>query len=137
MPPAALAIAENAVKLLEPWLSGALGQELMSARRLERNFEWTLAWPIGSAHPTVFRGRAEYLGFDTNGGCEVVIFSAPGVDSTVERLRLLLAARAVEALGLGIVKQARRIVLGETSDLFEERELGDPVIAEVLAGLSR
>ena len=90
-------IAE-AVTWLEPWLATPLFQELRDASRarrpIERNLEWTIAWPLDGNHLTVLRGCSEAIYRDHHGRWRPVIVSTAAGDSQAERLRLMLSGVA-------------------------------------------
>ena len=66
---------------LEPWLATPLFQELRDASRarrpIERNLEWTIAWPLDSNHSTVVRGCTEAIYRDHRGRWRPVIVRTP------------------------------------------------------------
>ena len=83
---------------LEPWLATPLFQELRDASRarrpIERNLEWTIAWPLDGNHSTVVRGCFEAIYRDHRGRWRPVIVSTAAGDSQAERLRLMLSGEA-------------------------------------------
>jgi ATP-dependent helicase/nuclease subunit A len=131
-PPAASELVLDAVRLLDPWLSGPLGQELAKASKIERGYDWTLNWPPGSDHSTVFQGRAEFVACDPSGVRSVFVFSTPGTLESLERLRLLLSARVVERETQEKVAHCRRVVLGDEGAMVEESDVSEDVIEKIL-----
>lgn len=97
-PAANSALVAEAVTWLEPWLATPLFQELRDASRarrpIERNLEWTIAWPLDSNHSTVVRGCSEAVYRDHRGRWRPVIVSTAAGDSQAERLRLMLSGVA-------------------------------------------
>lgn len=120
-------LADEAVRLLEPWVAGQFGADLASSSAVERGAEWTVAWPDPAGESTVFRGRTEFLAREPGGAWRVLTFSTPGASEPVERLRLLLSARAATVLGLGPVAAGWRVRLGE--GLHGEEVFGDGALA--------
>jgi ATP-dependent helicase/nuclease subunit A len=121
-------LVAEALGLLEPWIAGRLGKDLASASALERGGEWAVTWPPdGRDEATVFRGTTDVFARDAGGSWRAWVFSTPGASAPVERLRLLLSARAAEPLGLGPVVQGWRVGLGD--GLIGEESFGDEVIA--------
>ena len=115
----------------------SVGSKAGSARALrapaiERGMAWTLLWPPDSAESTVWRGRTEFLARDDAGTWRAVVFSLPGANEAVERLRLLLSARAADALGFGPVVKGWRVRLGGASVVetsFDDRAIDEAVRA--------
>ena len=97
-PAANSALIAEAVTWLEPWLATPLFQELRDASRarrpIERNLEWTIAWPLAENHSTVVRGCTEAIYRDHRGRWRPVVVSTAAGDSQAERLRLLLSGVA-------------------------------------------
>jgi hypothetical protein len=86
-----------------------------------------VTWPASGDTATVFRGSTEFFARDASGSWRAVVFSTPGAVEPVERLRLLLSARAAEALGLGPIVQGWRVRLGE--GVRGEDRFDDPTLA--------
>ncbi|GAC1472776.1 MAG: hypothetical protein NVSMB9_20410 [Isosphaeraceae bacterium] len=126
-PPVQGDLVREALTELQPWLSGPLGEGLARATVVERGVEWTLTWPPGATGSTVFHGRTEFFARDSHGSWRAVVFSPPGATEALERLRLLLSARAAGALGFGPVVEGWRIELGK--GLLGEEEFDDERIA--------
>jgi len=122
-------VAET-VGLLAPWLKGALGESLARAAAVERGVAWTVVWPqdgAGGGGSTVFHGRTEFFTRDVGGAWRAVVFSPPGASEPVERLRLLLSARAADALNYGPVVQGWRVRL---DDGLHGEEIFNPPVLE-------
>ena len=92
-PAAGSALVAEAVRWLEPWLTTPVFRELRDASRarrpIERNVEWSLAWPLEGDASTVFRGCTEAVYRDRQGRWRPVIVStlAGESESEYERLR--------------------------------------------------
>jgi ATP-dependent helicase/nuclease subunit A len=134
-PPASSSLTERIVRSLEPWIWGALGNELASATEQERGYDWISRWPPGSTESTVIHGRADFVAQGSSGMWSVVNFSTPGMDEARERLRLLLSARVVEHDKHVTVDRRVRIVLGEETWSVEEQDAPDTVIDELVTAL--
>jgi ATP-dependent helicase/nuclease subunit A len=97
-PAANSSLIAEAVTWLEPWLATPLFQELRDASRarrpIERNLEWTIAWPLDGNHSTVVRGCSEAIYRDQRGRWRPLIVSTAAGDNQAERLRLLLSGVA-------------------------------------------
>jgi len=97
-PAASSSLIAEAVTWLEPWLATPVFQELRDAARarrpIERNLEWTIAWPLDENHSTVLRGCSEAIYRDQRGRWRPVIVSTAAGDSQAERLRLMLSGVA-------------------------------------------
>ncbi|MGA2700749.1 MAG: UvrD-helicase domain-containing protein [Isosphaeraceae bacterium] len=97
-PAASTSLIAEAVTWLEPWLATPVFQELRDAARarrpIERNLEWTIAWPLDENHSTVLRGCSEAIYRDQRGRWRPVIVSTAAGDSQAERLRLMLSGVA-------------------------------------------
>ena len=124
-------IAE-AVALLRTWPEGVFENLFAESLLVERGMPWTIAWPIGSIHPTVFGGWADFLSRDERGAWTVLNFSTPGSPDPIERLRSKLSARAAEAMGMGPVLGSCRVRLG-VLELFDlDNDFSDESIEEIL-----
>ncbi len=119
-------LIDEAIDRLVPWLDGPVGRELAGAASVERSVSWTLAWPPEGPDATVFRGAIDLACRDREGVARVVVVGPPAAPGPRERLRLLLSARAADALGLGPVRTACRIRLGHGGGLHGE-ELFDAI----------
>jgi hypothetical protein len=130
-------LVDEAIAWLLPWIDGRIGRTMAGMDRLERSIAWTLAWPPDTTDGTVFEGRIDLLGRAPGGDATLLIFSDPTAHEPRERLRALLSARAANALGLGPVRQAWRVVLGPGGGLRGEDRFDSGAIAEALraAGL--
>src|SRR5208337_292409 len=97
-PAASSSLIAEAATWLEPWLATPVFQELRDASRarrpIERNLEWTIAWPLDENHSTVLRGCSEAIYRDQRGRWRPVIVSTAAGDSQAERLRLMLSGVA-------------------------------------------
>ncbi len=124
-PPRRLA---EAIECLKPWIRGRIGQGLAGSDATGHRVAWTIAWPPDSADATVFRGVIDLVMKDPQGDLQVLVFSIAGASEPRERLRLLLSARAAEALGLGRVMQGWRIRLGPSGGLSGEERFDAPII---------
>lgn len=130
----------EAFDLLRPWLGGPLGEQIARASANELGVGWSLLWPkdAGPAKATVFQGRAEFFTRDQAGAWRAVVFSVPGAPEPVERLRLLLSARASESLGYRPVVQGWHVRLGDGlrgEDAFDDDVIG-AAIRQVVGALS-
>lgn len=123
-------LRDEAVALLAPWLTGKFGTDLASSASLERGAEWTVSWPSTGDDATVFRGTTEFFARDASGSCFAITFSTPGAPDPVERLRLLLSARAAEGLGFGPVVRGWRVRLGD--GLHGEESFDDATLASAV-----
>jgi len=103
-PEASSSLIAEAVTWLEPWLATPVFQELRDASRarrpIERNLEWTIAWPLDGHHSTVLRGCSEAIYRDHQGRWRPVIVSTAAGDNQAERLRLMLSGAAAKQRGL-------------------------------------
>jgi ATP-dependent helicase/nuclease subunit A len=125
-------LVDEATKLLRQWLGGSLGERLARAGAVKRNVAWNVVAPTDAVAPsgsTVFLGRAEFYTRESPGAWTAYVFSPPGASDTAERLRLLLSARAAEALGMGPVVQAWRVRL-DGGGVSGEDKFGDDVVVE-------
>jgi ATP-dependent helicase/nuclease subunit A len=113
-------LIDEAIDRLGPWLDGAVGRELAVAASVERSVGWTVAWPPEGPGATVFRGAIDLVCRDREGSARVVVFGPVAAPEPRERLRLLLSARAADALGLGPVRGAWRVRLGPGGGLRAE-----------------
>ena len=125
-------LVSEAVALLGRVVEGRIGAGLARAPAVERGMAWTMVWPPDSSDSTVWRGRTEFFARDDAGTWRAVVFSLPGANEAVERLRLLLSARAADALGFGPVVKGWRVrpggvSLSETS--FDDRAIDEAVRA--------
>ena len=120
-------IAEAATRLTR-WAAGTVGREAVQAVRCVGPTEWLLAWPPQSERPTVFRGRYD-LRYRAGSDDAIVVFTRPGCAVAIERLRLLLSIRAVEAEGAGPIR--RGILCSLTDSEYSEtiRRFDDQAIA--------
>jgi len=102
-PAASSSLTAEAVTWLEPWLATPVFQELREASRarrpIERNLEWTIAWPLGGDHSTVVRGCCEAVYRDQQGRWRPVIVSTAAGDTQAEHLRLMLSGVAAPQRG--------------------------------------
>ncbi len=102
-PAASSSLTAEAVAWLEPWLATPVFQELRDASRarrpIERNFEWTIAWPLDGSHSTVVRGCCEAVYRDHQGRWRPVIVSTAAGDNQGEQLRLMLSGVAAPQRG--------------------------------------
>lgn len=103
MPAANSTLIADAVSWLEPWLETVLFQELRDAARarrpIERNFRWTLAWPLDQNPSSMIRGCTEAIYRDRQGRWRPVVVSTFVGAMQAERLRLLLSSAAAERRG--------------------------------------
>lgn len=121
----------GAIRVLSAWLSEMVKGELARSTEVVRGMRWTLAWPPeGGESVTVFQGRTELILGGEGGDWRVMNFSAQGAREPVERLRLLLSARAAESVGHGPVVGAWRC--GAEGGEEVEGAFGDEVVDEVL-----
>lgn len=132
-------LVEEVVTLLSPWLAGPLGAEIAGATVLERGPTWAVSWSISEDEPIVFQGATDFFTRDAKEVGRALTFSLPGASEPLERLRLLLSARAAVALGLGPIREAWRIQLGdavhgETS--FDDQTI-DLAVRDALSSLFR
>ena len=125
----------EAVEQVRAWIEGSPGRKLVNFKKLMRGFDWSFAWPPDSDRAAVFLGRAEFLAKRENGTCEIVNFCLTGVAAPVERVRLLLSARAAEALGYGNVLKGWCVGPGSESDFIVKENFNDHVIAEAIDAL--
>jgi ATP-dependent helicase/nuclease subunit A len=107
----------EAVKRLQPWISGRVGELIAGAVKVERGSGWSVSWPIGSPSATVFQGWTDALVCDGRGVWSVILFSPPGASQAWEHLRWVLAARVAHAREVGTVGSGWRVVLGEGGGL--------------------
>jgi len=102
-PAASSSLIAEAVTWLEPWIAMPVFQELRDASRarrpIERNFEWTIAWPLDGNPPIVLRGCCEAVYRDHQGRWRPVIVSTAAGDSQAEQLRLMLSGVAAPQRG--------------------------------------
>jgi hypothetical protein len=102
-PAASSPLIAEAVAWLEPWLATPVFQELRDASRarrpIERNLEWTIAWPLEGDRSTVLRGCSEAIYRDQRGRWRLVIVSTAAGNSQSERLRLMLSGVAAPQRG--------------------------------------
>jgi hypothetical protein len=127
-------LIDEAIDRLGPWLDGPVGRELAEATTVERSVGWTVAWPPEGPEGTVFRGAIDLVCRDREGAARVVVFGSPAASGPRERLRLLLSARAADALGPGPVRGAWRVRLGpggglQAEDLFDAIAIDEAVRA--------
>ena len=125
----------EAVEQVRAWIEGSPGRKLVNFKKLMRGFDWSFAWPPGSDRPTVFLGRAEFIAKRENGTCEIFNFSLTDVTAPVERVRLLLSARAAEALKYGSVLKGWCVGPGSESGVVVEEIFNDHMIAEAINAL--
>ena len=119
-------LRDEALDLIGRSLTTTLRGRIVRAAKAGRGVEWTVPWGVEREGQTVFLGRAEFYLADDLGTTAVVVVSAPGASDAVERLRLLLAARAGEALGFGRVAEGWRIVPG--GGVRGESDFGDRAV---------
>jgi ATP-dependent helicase/nuclease subunit A len=105
VPAAGLAIQQEAIRCLEPWLESPLFSEVKAASRgrrsLERSTGWMLPWPLEGAASTVIRGRCDLLWRDRRGFWRPVVVSTDSALHETDQLCLLLSPTAVERMGRG------------------------------------
>ncbi len=134
-PVAPKGLLDEAVDRLSAWFRSPLAREIRKASEVRRAFPWTIPRPVG-ADPVVFRGLCDFWFRQPDGeGC-LVHFGDVAAPEPRERLRVLLSARAVEALGLGTIRRAWRVRLGPGGGLAEidgfEDQAIDRAVLDVL-----
>ena len=122
----------ESVEQVRAWIEGSPGRELVNFKKLMRGFDWSFAWPPDSDRATVFFGRTEFLAERENGTCEIVNFCQTDVTSPVERVRILLSARAAEAVSYGNVLKGWCVGPGSESRFILEENFNHHVITEAI-----
>ncbi len=92
IPVASPDLVEEVARWLAPWINGPIGADLLKAAVIVRGKEWAVV-----QDGTVFQGRTDFFARDSNGRSRAVNFEIRGASRPIERLRLLLSARATEA----------------------------------------
>ena len=126
------ALRSGVAERLRIWADGDVSRRLVQVKTLERAVSWSVTWPRDEAQSTVFLGRTEYSAMGADETCEIVNVCAVESPESLERLRLLLSARAAEGLGWGKVVKASLIRLGKETtvivlDNFSDRAIEDAV----------
>jgi hypothetical protein len=102
-PAASYALMGEATAWLTPWLKTPVFQELRDAlrsrRSIERNLEWSVAWPLEGNPVTLLRGCCEAIYRDPEGRWRPVIVTTFPREVMSERLRLMLSSVAAERQG--------------------------------------
>lgn len=132
-PAASSAIVAEAVARLRAWLASKLAQRIARAAEVHRAVAWSVPWPGAGPDSTVFHGQLDFAVRDAQGGWELVNLALPGVPEPVERLRILLSARAVSALGIQAVNRAWTVSLGPEPLLRGEEAFDDAAIEAAIA----
>jgi ATP-dependent helicase/nuclease subunit A len=128
-------LVAEAVDRLTRWARLPLAREIARSREVRRSFPWAISWP-SRGESTLFQGRGDVAYRQPTGELCLAILSDPSASEALERLRLLLSARAATGLGLGPLRQAWWVRLGPGGgligfDRFEADEI-DRAVVEAL-----
>jgi ATP-dependent helicase/nuclease subunit A len=122
-------ILSRLIARLEAWSRGPLDHVLAGSTVVERDLEWTMAWPPDSPDATIFHGTIDLLFRDPTGAAQIVNVRAPGESSVGrERLRLLLSLHAADAMELGPIARGWRIGSGDEKGWHRETHFDPPSI---------
>ncbi len=131
VPAAGSSLITEALQWLEGWTSSPLFHELCrvsesasdSRKRgaIQRDCRWTLEWSDRGAGPIVIHGQLDVVYRDSSGAWRPVLLGTAAAADPVDRLRLLLSARAARQLGFDPVGPAWRLTRCDDGKLTLEQ----------------
>jgi ATP-dependent helicase/nuclease subunit A len=132
-PLATPSLVAEAIDRLRPWLEGPFGRELAASTAIERDLDWTVAWPPDSSHPTVYEGGIDLLARDREGSWRLILVSDASSSEAHERVRLLLSSHVANTLGHGPIRQGWSLRLGpggglSVEDRFEPDDIEEAIL---------
>lgn len=118
-PAAPARLVAAAMDRLRPWIDveRGFGRAMAEASAIDRGIPWMIGWPPQAPDRTVFQGKIDLLYRDRQDDWNAVVVSLDEAPLPRERLRLLLGARALTALGQGPIRHGWQVRLGPVGGL--------------------
>jgi hypothetical protein len=143
-PAASPSLVAEAIRLVEPWLDAPRLRDVRAIRpgRSRASRTWSVCWPDREAPLASFRGTCDLLARDEREHWRLLIVRtsprvSPSLEQT-ERLRLLLSAFAVEAMGYGPVDHGWSILIDPGGlEVRAESSFGTETIAAAVEAIQR